>query len=53
MMLFRKKAEKRVVVLTAQEVRLLRTVLMRFRNKCLNAGKPTEDIDELLMMVLK
>lgn len=23
--------------------------LMRFRNKCLQAGKPTEDIDELLL----
>jgi len=48
-MLFRKKEEKRVVELNAKEVRLLRTALMRFRNKCLQAGKPTEDIDELLL----
>lgn len=52
-MLFRKKEEKRVVELTADEVRLLRRALMRFRNKCLSAGKRTEDIDGLLMMVMK
>lgn len=52
-MLFRKKKEKRVVVLTASEVYLLRAGLMHFRNKCLRAGKPTEDIDGLLLMVMK
>lgn len=52
-MLFRKKPEKRVVELNIQEVRLLRTALLRFRNKCLSASKPTEDIDELLQMICK
>lgn len=52
-MLFRKKEKRRVVELTAGEVRLLRTALMRFRNKCLRAGKPTEDIDDLLLMVMR
>lgn len=53
MMLFRKKEEKRVVELTAGEVRLFRTALLRFRNKCLHAGKPTENIYGLLLMVMK
>lgn len=48
-MFFRKKAEKLVVELTSEEVRLLRYALIRFRNKCLQAGKPTEDIDGLLL----
>lgn len=52
-MLFRKKEEKRVVELTTSEVRLLRAALIRFRNKCLKAGKPTEDIDGLLLMVMR
>ncbi len=52
-MLFRKKKDKRVLRLTAEEARLLRTALLRFRNKCLQAGKPTEDIDGLLMMIMK
>lgn len=33
-MLFRKKEEKRVIELTAAEVRLLREGLMCFHNKC-------------------
>ena len=52
-MLFCRKAEKRVVKLTPPEVRLLRNALMNFRNKCLRAGKPTEDINELLLMLMK
>lgn len=52
-MLFHKKSEKRVVELSIQEVRLLHTALIRFRNKCLKAGKPTEDIDKLLLVVMK
>ncbi len=52
-MLFRKKEEKRVVELNIHEVRLLRTALMHFRNKCLNAGKPTEDIEGRLLLICK
>lgn len=51
--MFRKKPEKRVVELNRAEVRLLVTALMNFRNKVMKAGKPTEDINELLLMVLK
>ena len=44
-----KKAPKRIVELNLEEVRLLRNALMKFRNKCLNSGKPTEDIEGLLL----
>lgn len=48
-----KKTPKRIVELNPNEVKLLRFALMRFRNKCLNAGKPTEDIDDLIIRVSK
>ena len=45
-----KKSQKRIVELSPAEARLLRHALMQFRNKVLNAGKPTEDIESLLLM---
>ena len=42
-----------VVELNASELRLLVTALMNFRNKVARAGKPTEDINELILMVTK
>ena len=48
-----KKSQKRVVELSPTEARLLRYALMQFRNKVLKAGKPTEDIESLLLMVSK
>ena len=47
-----KKANKRVVELSIVEAKLLRTALMHFQNKVLNAGKPTEDIESLLLMLM-
>lgn len=47
-----KKSQKRVVEFSLTETRLLRYALMQFRNKVLKAGKPTEDIDELLLKVI-
>jgi hypothetical protein len=46
-----KKAPKRIVELNREEVRLLWNALMQFRNKCINARKPTEDIETLLLML--
>ena len=46
-----KKAPKKIVELSPVEARLLRHALMHFRNKALNSGKPTEDIDELIIKV--
>ena len=43
--MFRHKAEKRIVELSLDEVRLMREALLTFRNKLLSAGKPTEDVN--------
>ena len=51
--MFRHKAEKRIVELSLDEVRLMREVLLTFRNKLLSAGKPTEDVNELIIKVMK
>ena len=47
-----KKSQKRIVELSPAEARLLRHALMQFRNKVLNAGKPTEDMESLLLMLV-
>lgn len=49
----RKKKEKFYVELSPAEVRIFVTTLMNFRNKCMILGKPTEDINDLLLMVMK
>ena len=51
--MFRKRQEKWIVELNPSEVRLLLKALMNFRNKVMNAGKPTEDINELILMITK
>lgn len=51
--MFRHKAEKRIVELSLDEVRLMREALLPFRNKLLSAGKPTEDVNELIIKVMK
>ena len=47
------KAEKRMVELSPDEARLMREALLAFRNKLLSAGKPTEDVNELIIKVMK
>ena len=51
--MFRRKAEKRMVELSPNEARLMREALLAFRSKLLSAGKPTEDVNELIIKVLK
>lgn len=51
--MFRRKAEKRIVALTPDEVRLMREALLAFRNKLLSVGKPTEDVNELIIKVMR
>lgn len=46
------KEPKRVVEVNPFELTFLRQVMLRFRNKILAAGKPTEDIDDLLLKLL-
>ena len=51
--MFRRKAETRMVELSPDEARLLREALLAFRNKLLSAGKPTEDVNELIIKVMR
>ena len=51
--MFWKKEKKVVVVLRPSEARLMRTALLNFRNKVVKAGKPTEDINELILRIMK
>ena len=51
--MFRRKAEKRIAELSPNEARLMREALLAFRNKLLSAGKPTEDVNELIIKVMK
>ena len=51
--MFRRKAEKRMVELSPDEARLLRGALLAFRNNLLSAGKPTENVNELIIKVMR
>ena len=51
--MLRRKVETRIVELSPDEARLLREALLAFRNKLLSAGKPTEDVNELIIKVMK
>lgn len=51
--MFHRKANKRIVELSSEEVRLMREALLSFRNKLIAQGKPTEDVNELIIMVMK
>lgn len=51
-MLFWKKEQKVVVALSPREVCLMMTALLNFRNKAVKAGKPTEDINELILRIV-
>ena len=48
-----RNAEKRIVELSPEEKRLMRDALLSFRNKLIQQGKPTEDVDELIIKVMK
>ena len=49
--MFRRK--KIVLALTRAERRLLTSAMLAFRNKLLAGGKPTEDVNELLIRLMK
>ena len=44
--------KKRSLIITAFEKGLLINALMQFRNNALSTGKPTEDINELILKVI-
>ena len=51
-MMFRRK-KKVKLLLTGSERRLLTYAMLSFRNKLLVDGKPTEDVNELLIRLMK
>ena len=51
--MFGRSKRARVLVLCAGERRLLTSAMLAFRNKLLVGGKPTEDINELLIRLMK
>ena len=51
--MFGRSKRDRVLVLCAGERRLLTSAMLAFRNKLLVGGKPTEDINELLIRLMK
>lgn len=51
--MFGRRKRDWVLVLCAGERRLLMSVMLAFRNKLLAGGKPTEDVNELLIRLMK
>ena len=51
--MFGRRRRDRVLELCADERRLLVTALLAFRIKLLAGGKPTEDVNELLIRLMK
>ena len=51
--MFRHKAEKRIVELNSEQLRLAKYALLELRNKLIAQGKPTEDVNELLLKIMK
>lgn len=51
--MFRRKNDKRIVELNPEELWLAKYALLGFRNKLVAQGKPTEDINALLLKIMK
>ena len=51
--MFRRKNDKRIVELNLEELRLAKHALLEFRNKLIAEGKPAEDVNELLLKIMK
>lgn len=51
--MFGRKSENRILEFTSEELRFVRYAMLRFRNKLMAQGKPIEDVDELLIRLMK
>ena len=51
--MFHRKSDKRILELNPEEARLTKFALLSFRNKLIEQGKPTEDVVELLLKIMK
>lgn len=49
----RRKKKCVCISLTREELKILREGMIRFRNQVISQGGPTEDIDEILLRILK
>ena len=49
----KRKRDMVCVTFTPQELRVLLEGIMWFRNKVISNGGPTEDIDEILLRIIK
>ena len=45
--------DKRIVELNPEELRLAKYALLGFRNKLVAQGKPTEDVNVLVLKIMK
>ena len=50
--MFRRKKDLVYLELSAGEKRLLIRAMLYFRNELLAAGKPTEDVNEILLKII-
>ena len=51
--LMRRRKKYYYINLTREELRILREAMLWFRNQVIQQGGPTEDIDGLLLRILK
>ena len=49
----RRKKKYVYVNLTREELKILRAGMLWFRNQVISQGGPTEDIDEILLRIMK
>ena len=50
--MFRRKKDLRVISLSLAEKRLLIRAMLHFRNRFLATGRPTEDVNGILMKII-
>lgn len=52
-MFHRYKTPKYYLSLSADDLAMVKGILLWWRNKLIRAGKPTEDVDELILKLMK
>lgn len=52
-MFHRDKTQKYYLSLSADDLAMVKGILFWWRNKLIREGKPTEDVDELILKLMK
>lgn len=52
-MFHRYKTPKYYLTLSADDLAMVKGILLWWRNKLIREGKPTEDVDELILKLMK